>query len=91
MAARLRRDHDDYTRKRIQTTQIINRLQKFVHGEVEMSSEQVQAAKVLLAKTLPDLKQVEHAGEIAERRVSEAPLSAEEWKAQHSHEGGSVH
>lgn len=83
---RLNPQHDERTRAKIQTSQIINRLHEFVFGNVEMSSEQVQAAKILLGKTLPDLKQIEHSGETTHNVVSEKPISAEEWAAKHSAE-----
>ena len=37
----------------------MDRLQKCVMGEIEMSSTQIQAARILLNKVLPDLKAVE--------------------------------
>jgi hypothetical protein len=42
-------------RLRIQTTAIIERLQKHAIGRTKMSPTQVQAAQALLKKTLPDL------------------------------------
>jgi hypothetical protein len=59
MAARLNPAHDERTRAKIQTSQLINRLFSHANGEVEMSSTQVRAAEVLLKKTLPDLQSVE--------------------------------
>jgi hypothetical protein len=59
MAARLDPAHDERTRAKIQTSQLINRLFSHVNGEVELSSSQVRAAEVLLKKTLPDLSTVE--------------------------------
>jgi len=55
--------HSEKTREKIKTTQIANRLQAYVLGEtdpqtgekVEMKAAQVNAAKVLLDKTLPTL------------------------------------
>jgi len=52
---RLNPEHDERTRAKIQTSQIINRLEKLVKGEIEMSSQQVRAAEILLRKTLPDM------------------------------------
>ena len=40
----------------IKTTQIVNRLQAHTDGEVELSATQVQAAKILLDKSLPSLQ-----------------------------------
>ena len=51
--------HSAMTRAKIQTTQIINRLQSFIMGEVEMTGPQVSAALGILKKTLPDLSAVD--------------------------------
>jgi hypothetical protein len=45
-------------RKKIQTTQLINRLQNHAVGKVEMTPTQVSAASILLKKSLPDLAAV---------------------------------
>jgi hypothetical protein len=64
MAARIRKiRHDDETRLKIQTSQLLIRLQNHVLGEVEMTSTQLRAAEVLLKKTLPDLTSVEMSGD----------------------------
>ena len=64
MAARTRKvRHDDETRRRIQTSQLINRLENHVLSNTEMSSTQLRAAEVLLRKTLPDVSSVEMTGE----------------------------
>lgn len=63
MAPRTRKQrHDDFTRDRIKTTQLVNRLTGHVLGTVEMSPTQVTAALGLLKKSLPDLKHVEVIG-----------------------------
>ena len=59
---RLNPKHDERTRTKIQTSQIINRLKKLVKGEIEMTSQQVRAAEILLRKSLPDLQAIEYAG-----------------------------
>lgn len=63
MAARLRKTHQDDVREKIQASQIINRLQACLDGNVELSSVQMKAAEILLRKTLPDLSSVELGGE----------------------------
>lgn len=76
---RLNPSHDERTRAKIQTTQIINRLHKLINGEIEMQAHQVTAALGLLKKTLPDLSAVEHSGGIDTREVrelSDAELTA---------------
>ena len=50
--------HDQNTRDKIQAAQLINRLYGCVMGEVELSSQQVNAAKTLLNKVLPDLQAI---------------------------------
>lgn len=46
-------------RQRIDSTMILDKLQRVAHGEDEMTAVQFQAAKLLLQKTVPDLKAVE--------------------------------
>jgi hypothetical protein len=63
MAARTRKiRHDDETRLKIQVSQLLNRLQKHVLGEVEMTPTQIQAAQILLKKALPDLQAIDLQG-----------------------------
>ena len=62
MPARIRKQHQDEVRAKIQASQLVNRLHKIACGEVEADSTQVSAAKTLLNKVLPDLKATEHTG-----------------------------
>jgi len=63
MAARKNKpNHDDQTKRRIQASQLLNRLNLFANGKVEMSAAQVQAARVVIGKSIPDLKSIEHTG-----------------------------
>ncbi|MCP4410091.1 MAG: hypothetical protein GY807_20570 [Gammaproteobacteria bacterium] len=56
--------HNDNTRKKIKAAQLINRLQKHIESDKPlMDASQVNAAKALLNKVLPDLKAVEHSGD----------------------------
>lgn len=72
MAPRTRKiRHDDETRAKIQTSQLINRLNDHVFGEVELSPTQVRSAEILLKKTLPDLSSTEHSGEVSVKRAAE--------------------
>lgn len=52
MAERMRKTHQDDVRKKIQVSNIINRLQKHINGKVEMSPTQVTSAKILLDKSV---------------------------------------
>ena len=51
--------------KSIQTGAILKRLNDHVLGKQEMSVTQIQACKILLAKTVPDMKAIEHSGQVA--------------------------
>ena len=55
--------HNEDTRKKIKAQQLINRLQAHVDAdEPLLDASQVNAAKALLNKVLPDLKAVELSG-----------------------------
>lgn len=63
MAARTNKPlHDDRTKERIRASQLLNRLTSHANGECEMSASQVQAARIVIGKIVPDLKAVELTG-----------------------------
>jgi len=62
MAARINKTHDDKTKRLMQATQLVNRLFNHANGEIEMSASQVQAAKIVIGKMIPDLKAIEISG-----------------------------
>ena len=65
MAARIRLQHQDEVRARIQASQLVNRLTNHALGKLKkkgMDASQVTAALGLLKKCLPDLNSVEHSG-----------------------------
>lgn len=62
MAARLRPRHQEEVRTKIQASQLINRLTNHALGKVDMTATQVQAVRILLDKSLPNLAAVEHSG-----------------------------
>ncbi len=64
--------HDENTRNKIQASQLINRLTDHVLKDKEMSSSQVNAAKILLGKVIPDLKQ-------SDITVGAIELTHEQW------------
>ena len=79
---RLNPEHDERTRAKIQTSQIINRLNAFVSGDVEMTPAQVTAALGLLKKTIPDLSATTIEGgdkPLIHQVVSSEPLTEEQW------------
>ena len=65
--SRLKTQHRDA----IKTSMIRKRLEDHIVGKVELSASQVTAALGLLRKTIPDLKAIEHSGEVEHRRVNE--------------------
>jgi len=58
MAARLRKTHQDDVRKKIQVSMLINQLTDCATGKKELTSQQIQAIKVLMDKSLPNLSDV---------------------------------
>lgn len=64
MAARLRKNHQDEIRAKIKTSQLINRLENHIFGDVELSASQVRGIEILLSKTLPNLQATEITGDV---------------------------
>jgi len=56
--------HSEETRAKIKAGNLITRLYKIAMGEVEADATHINAAKTLLNKVLPDLKAVDHTGEV---------------------------
>jgi hypothetical protein len=80
MAARIRKTHQDEVRAKIQTSNLITRVQKYANGELsdeDISPNRLNAIKLLLNKSLPDLQSVEITGDsdnplavtVIERRI----------------------
>lgn len=66
MAARLRKTHQDDIRTKIKVSNLLDRVEKYAMGELtdeDISSNRLNAIKLLLAKTLPDLSSVEITGD----------------------------
>jgi hypothetical protein len=84
MATRKNLSHPEKVRRRIQTSQIVNRLTEHVLGEAKMSATQVTAALGLLRKTVPDLSAMEHSGSVTRRDITDKPLTDEEWSEQYA-------
>ena len=60
MAARTKKiRHDEETRAKIKTSQLVNRLQDHVFGKVDLKPTQVTSALGLLKKSIPDLSAIE--------------------------------
>lgn len=58
MARRLNPRHSEEIRKKIQASQLINRLMGHIGGDFELQSSQITAIKILLDKSLPNLSDV---------------------------------
>jgi hypothetical protein len=54
----MRTTHQDDVRAKIQTSQLLNRLEKHALGDLDLSATQIKAIEVLVRKTLPDLSAV---------------------------------
>lgn len=66
MAARtIKIRHDENTRAKIKTTQLINRLTNHALGKLGLEPTQVRAIEILLKKTLPDLTSTELSGGVS--------------------------
>lgn len=64
MAARVNKiKHDDKTKRLISASQLLNRLTSHAKGEIEMTQSQVNAARIVIGKAIPDLKTVELTGD----------------------------
>ena len=77
------------TRAKIQTSQLINRLNSYVIGDIKLEAGQVTAALGLLDRTLPKLTSTELSGEVARPTVIRAPETIAEsktWLEQHGPE-----
>jgi len=65
MAKRKQLFHPDEVKKKIQTSQLVNRLQENALSDQEfMTSGQIASATSLLDRVIPKLKAVEHSGEV---------------------------
>lgn len=65
MAARLRKNHQDEVRAKIQASQLVNVLQNHALGKDsgELAQSRLKAIEILLKKSLPDLSSVELTGD----------------------------
>ena len=80
----------DKVRQRIKVGVLVTRLKDHALGAIEMSATQIKAAEILLRKAIPDLKSVEHSGEITQRHVTELSDAELAYLATGSSEGAST-
>ena len=71
MAARNRVGLSEATRKRIQTSMLVNRLEDHILGKVELSTSQVRGIEILLRKTLPDISAIHTTSDNQEQTIDE--------------------
>lgn len=91
MAARKERPNrahaNDKCRERIKTSLLLNKLEDHILTNSDLSPTQIKAAEILLKKTLPDLKQLEHIGNpdkpVEHNHTLRPQLSKEEWLSAH--------
>ncbi|HWT40952.1 MAG TPA: hypothetical protein VN081_06865 [Dongiaceae bacterium] len=66
----MRKTHQDDVRTKIQASQLINVLQNHALGKTEeLSASRLKAIEILLKKTLPDLSQIQGAGDDGEHKI----------------------
>lgn len=59
---RLNPRHQDMVRAKIQASAIVHRLTECIKGKIDLSAQQVSAAKILLDKSIPNLTSTELSG-----------------------------
>jgi hypothetical protein len=62
MARRLTNRQQEMVKEHIKTTQILKRVQDHLLGNLKLSNTQLRAAELLLSKSVPSLKAIEHTG-----------------------------
>jgi hypothetical protein len=89
-AQRRRKESQDAVRRRLRATQFIRRLKLIAKAAESADSGAVPALRLqadiygrLLNKCLPDLKAVEHSGEVIRRDVSTEPMTEDEWETRY--------
>jgi hypothetical protein len=78
-------------RKKLRAAQFIRRLKEIAVKAETADPTAIPAMRLqadiytrLLGKCLPDLKAIEHSGEIIQRDISDQPLSQEQWEQQYT-------
>lgn len=87
---------DPATRERIQTSQLLNRLQDFAFLRADdeefskkvIGQNQLKAIEILLSKSLPNLSSVESHNTTEVSVISAEPMSPEAWAAAHGQTEG---
>lgn len=61
----------DIWRKAVELDKLRERLQNHALGLIKMEATEIKAAEILLRKTIPDLKAIEHSGTVERRDARE--------------------
>lgn len=64
MNKRESQDRVDAIRRSVKAKELIDALTDCALGVAEMDSNRIQAARILLGKSVPDLKSVDHSGDV---------------------------
>ena len=59
--------HQDDVRRKIQASQLVNRLTDHALGGLELSATQIKAIEILLRKSVPDLSAITLDGELTHK------------------------
>lgn len=81
--------HPDSVREKIKVTQLVNRLQRFIEGEIELTPARVRAIEILLKKCVPDLSSTEVKSDVTVHNIMEVPpvlATSEEWEKKYGKE-----
>ncbi len=71
---RVRPEHQDEVRAKIQASNLVRRLQDHANGTIEMTPTQIKAAEILLSKSLSSLQAVEINNVSQNDKLSEAEI-----------------
>ena len=73
------RPYPQRARERITGSKVLTRLIDHVEGKIELSNSQVNAARILLGKVLPDMKSVEVDVQTQLKTISTSRLTDEQF------------
>jgi len=62
--------HDTKTKNLIRAQQLLNALARHAFGEIEMTATQINAARIVIAKSIPDVKEVTNIHEMGNGLLS---------------------
>jgi len=63
------KERQEKWRESISSAKLLKRLDDFALGLIELDRDRIKAIEILLKKTMPDLKAVEHSGEVGGKLI----------------------